>query len=84
MNKIGEIRVSTVTCAPVYSEILGLCSEVVLGPEVGLPRNCAARCDFLMLMFKDKLTGFVGSLPPEKVRELDRALVCALDIQSTV
>ena len=74
--------VSTIICAPVYSEILGLCSEVVLGPGEGLPRNCAARCDFLMLLFKEKLTGFVGSLSPDKLLELDRALVCALDIQS--
>lgn len=30
--------VSTVICAPVYSEILGLVTEVVVGPEDGLPR----------------------------------------------
>jgi mRNA-degrading endonuclease toxin of MazEF toxin-antitoxin module len=44
--------VSTVVCAPVYSEVLGLTTEVVLGPEDGLPRTCAIRCDFLTLMFK--------------------------------
>jgi mRNA-degrading endonuclease toxin of MazEF toxin-antitoxin module len=51
--------VSTVICAPVYGEILGLTTEVVLGPEDGLPRGCAVRCDFLTLMFKRKLTQFV-------------------------
>lgn len=29
--------VSTVICAPVYSQVLGLITEVVLGTEDGLP-----------------------------------------------
>ena len=41
--------VSTVICAPIYSEILGLRSEVVLGPADGLPHDSAIRCDFLAL-----------------------------------
>jgi len=38
--------VSTVICAPVYGEILGLTTEVVLGPEDGLPRTCPIRWRF--------------------------------------
>lgn len=72
--------VSTVICAPVYSEILGLVTEVVVGPEDGLPRPCAARCDFLTLMFKTRLTDFVGSLSPAKLTALRRALGYALDL----
>jgi mRNA interferase MazF len=72
--------VSTVVCAPVYSEVLGLTTEVVLGPEDGLPRTSAVRCDFLMLLFKDRLTGFVATLSPEKVKALNRALTIALDL----
>ncbi len=72
--------VSTVICAPVYSEILGLESEVVLGSTDGLPRTCAIRCDFLMLMFKRKLTHFVGSLSPNKIAALNRALAYALEL----
>ena len=82
-NFIAENEdVSTVVCAPAYSEILGLRSEVVLGISESLPRECAIRCDFLTLMFKKKLTHFVGSLPAEKLRELDDALCYALGIQS--
>jgi mRNA interferase MazF len=73
--------VSTVICAPVYSEILGLQSEIVVGPDEGLPRACAVRCDFLMLMFKRKLTRFVSSLPPNKITELNRALRNALELE---
>ena len=73
--------VSTVICAPVYREILGLQSEIVVGPDEGLPRDCAVRCDFLMLMFKRKLTRFVSSLPPNKITELNRALRNALELE---
>ena len=72
--------ISTVVCAPVYSEVLGLTTEVVLGPTEGLPRTCAVRCDFLMLMFKAKLTHFVATLSPEKIRLLNRALAHALEL----
>ncbi|HEV8254395.1 MAG TPA: type II toxin-antitoxin system PemK/MazF family toxin [Vicinamibacteria bacterium] len=72
--------VATVVCAPVYSEVLGLSTEVVLGPMEGLPKTSAIRCDFLALLFKRKLTGFVGTLTPRKVAELNRALVVALDL----
>lgn len=73
-------HLSTVICAPVYGEILGIESEVVIGPEDGMPRACAIRCDCLMLIFKRKLTGFVGTLPAEKIPSLNRALRFALDL----
>jgi mRNA interferase MazF len=73
-------NVSTVICAPVYGQVLGLSTEVVVGPEEGLPRPSAVRCDFLALMFKHKLTGFVSSLSPRKLSELNRALAIALDL----
>lgn len=72
--------ISTVICAPVYSEILGLRSEVTLGSEDGLPRECAVRCDFLTLMFKRKLTHFVGTLSADKLKELNRALSYAPEL----
>jgi mRNA-degrading endonuclease toxin of MazEF toxin-antitoxin module len=73
--------VDTVICAPVYGEILGIKSEVVLGKEDGLPRSCAIRCDFLMLLFKSKLTQFAGSLSPRKEQELNLALSYALQLK---
>lgn len=80
-NFIAECEdVSTVVCAPVYSEILGIRSEVVIGPEEGLPRQCAVRCDFLTLLFKRRLTHFSGSLTASKLSQLDAALRYALEI----
>lgn len=55
-------------------------TEVVVGVDDGLPRESAIRCDFLALMFKRKLTGFVGTLAPAKRTELKRALSHALQI----
>ena len=72
--------VSTVICAPVYGEILGLTTEVALGPEDGLSRACAIRCDFLTLMFKNKLTHFVSTLSAFKLAQLNRALAHALEL----
>ncbi len=72
--------ISTVICAPVYSEVLGLRSEVEVGSEEGLPWESAVRCDFLTLMFKRKLTHFVATLSADKVRHLDRALRYALEL----
>ncbi len=72
--------VSTVLCAPVYGEILGLRSEVIVGIDDGLPKDCSVRCDFLTLMFKQKLTSFVSTLSKEKQDEVDRALAYALQL----
>ena len=72
--------ISTVICAPVYGEILGISTEVVLDQADGFPRACAARCDFLCLMFKHKLSEFVGTLGAGKLEALNRALAVALDL----
>lgn len=77
----GNDDISTVICAPVYGELLGLRSEVEVGAEDGLPLESAVRCDFLTLMFKRKLTHFVGTLSAAKIGHLDRALRHALDLR---
>ena len=80
-NFVGENDdISTVICAPVYSEILGLRSEVFLSSADGLPRESAVRCDFLTLMFKRKLTRFVGALSADKLKQLNHALQYALEL----
>ena len=74
--------ISTVICAPVYAEALGIRSEVVIGVEDGIPRESSIRCDFLTLMFKRKLTYFVGTLSAQRRDQLDRALRYALQLSS--
>ncbi len=76
----GNGDISTVVCAPVYSNILGLSTEVAVGIEEGFPKMCSIRCDFLTLMFKSKLTSYVSRLGGSKLGELNRALAHALEI----
>jgi mRNA-degrading endonuclease toxin of MazEF toxin-antitoxin module len=77
----GHDDVTTVVCAPVYGEVLGLRTEVPVGPDDGLPRDSAIRCDFPTLMFKRKLTGFVATLSVSRKAELKRALGRALQLE---
>jgi len=76
----GHDDISTVICAPVYGEVLGLRTEVVIGEEDGVPRQSAIRCDFVALMFKEKLTGFVATLSAAKQLALKQALGYALQL----
>ena len=55
-----------------------------MGAADGLPTDCSIRCDFLALMFKSKLTGFVADLPRARMTELDDALARALGIEWAV
>jgi mRNA-degrading endonuclease toxin of MazEF toxin-antitoxin module len=77
----GNDDITTVVCAPVYSEMLGIRSEVLAGIDDGLPMESSIRCDFLTLMFKRKLTKFVSTLSGRKLAELDAALIYALGIR---
>lgn len=78
----GNDDISTVMCAPVYGEVLGLRTEVALDATDGLPRPSSIRCDFLTLMFKSRLTGFVTTLSAARQAELKRALLHALQLSS--
>jgi len=78
----GNDDISTVVCAPVYGEFIGLRTEVPVGVEDGVPRQSSIRCDFLTLMFKQRLTGFVATLSENRQRELQRALRQALQLDA--
>lgn len=67
-------------CAPVYSEILGLSTEVVITPQEGVRYTSSVRCDLLVSIFKKRLTNLVGRVPPAKIFELDAALAEALGL----
>ena len=71
---------STVICAPVFSERLGLPTQVTVGVSEGLKHDSAVLCDGLVSIDKSRLTDFVGELSPAKLRELDAALASALGL----
>jgi len=71
----------TVICAPIYTNRNGLPTEVYVGIEEGLKHDSCVRCDELISVQKSKLTNFVGSLSPRKIKELNQALKIALEIE---
>jgi mRNA interferase MazF len=73
-------EIETVVCAPVYSTWRNLETEVVINPVDGVDHTSSVRCDFLMLLRKDRLQHLVGSLSASKLAELNRALAVALDL----
>lgn len=75
-----DSRFATVICVPVYSSRHGLATQVPIGVDEGLKHDCALHCDELVSVPKSRLTDYVGALPMAKIRELDRALVAALDV----
>jgi mRNA interferase MazF len=75
-----DSRFATVICVPVYTARHGLATQVAVGVEEGLKHDSALHCDELVSIPKPRLTNFVGVLSSERLRDLDRALVAALDI----
>jgi mRNA interferase MazF len=71
---------STVICAPVLSRGAGLSTQVTVGPDEGLKHESFITCDNLVSLRKRDLTDYLGSLPPAKLSELNRALKMALDL----
>ena len=75
-----ESRFSTVICAPVYSVHDGLSTQVLVGIEEGLKHDSSIHCDELVSLPKSALTSYIGTLSPQQMQALNRALRMALDI----
>lgn len=75
-----ESRFSTVVCAPVYSAYDGLSTQVPVSIEEGLKHESSIHCDELISLPKSSLTNFIGTLPPQKIQALNKALAIALDL----
>ena len=71
---------STVICAPVYTAYHGLESQVLVGVDEGLKQPSAIHCDALVSLPKSTLTNYVGTIPPAKIPQLNRALAVALGL----
>lgn len=67
----------TVMVAPVTSVIRGAPSEVVVGVEEGLKKDSAVNLDHVQTVEKTRLKKFVGTVGPEKMNDVCRALAVA-------
>jgi mRNA interferase MazF len=76
-----DSRYSSVICAPVYSSIHGLKSQVQVGIDEGLKHESAIHCDELVSLPKSALTDYVGTLSHAKRSQLNEALAVALGLR---
>ena len=76
-----DSRFATVICAPVFSTLHGLATQVAVGIDEGLKHDSSIHCDELVSLPKTALTQFVGTLGPAELKDLDRALRVALDLR---
>ncbi len=79
-NDLIATTFPTVVCAPIYSNYIGLTTEVEVDVAEGLKHDSSIRCDELVSIAKSDLTNFIGSLPPQKIQELNQALKVALEV----
>ena len=73
MDYLGEV-----TVAPITSTIRDIPSEVLVGPDDGVPRLCAINLDHLQTVAKNRLGGVVATLPAARMAEVRDALLFAL------
>lgn len=73
-----------VICAPVYSHHNDLATQVQIGIDEGMKHESSIHCDELVSLPKSLLTKYVGTLPPEKMAELNQALIAALGLDEEV
>ncbi len=76
-----ESKFSTVMCAPVHSSYLGISTQVPVGQDEVLKHNSCIYCDEIISIPKSLLSDYVGTLPDNKIEELNRALAIALYIE---
>ncbi|MGE0870739.1 MAG: type II toxin-antitoxin system PemK/MazF family toxin [Kofleriaceae bacterium] len=69
---------TSVTVVEVTTRIRNLETEVPLGARDGLPKRCVANADNLHTIPRAMLESRIGTLSPDKVLTLDRALALSL------
>ena len=67
----------TVMVAPITSTIHGAPSEVIVGIDEGLKKDSAINLDHVQTVDKSKLTRFVGTVGPSRMKAVCRALATA-------
>ena len=70
-----------VTVAPITSTIRDIPSEVMLGGEDGMPRECAINCDHLQTVDKSRIGSLVTTLSRMRMQEARVAITFALALK---
>jgi mRNA interferase MazF len=75
LEYLGEV-----TVAPLTTTIRNIPSEVVVGRNEGLERDCAVNCDHIQTVSKSKLGGIIATLTTTKLNEVRQAIHFALGL----
>jgi len=75
-----DSKFSTVICAPIYSNYLGISTQVPIGIDDGLKHDSCIYCDEIISIPKSLLTVSIGTLSSKKLNELNKALLIAFDL----
>lgn len=78
-NSAYSVRTS-VTVAIVTRTIRDIPVEVLLDQEDGMPAKCVVNLDEILTIPKSRLTERIAMLIPEKMGEVTKAIVFALDL----
>jgi len=68
-------------CAPIYSNYLGISTQVPIGIDEGLKHDSSIYCDEIISIPKSALTEYIGTLSETKIDEINKALAIALEIE---
>ena len=79
VDRIGELIV-----VPATRTVRGLDTELVLGPEDGMPVACALNFDHLALAQRDRIGPLICELPAPRWPEVRRALLKACGFAESV
>lgn len=79
-QEVIDSKFSTVICVPIYTNCTELETQVNVGISEGLKNDSCIFCDEIVSLPKTALTDFIGTLPEEKLKELNKALKIALVI----
>ena len=72
---------SLVVVAPITTRVRHTPSEVFLGTDDGMPRECVANLDTITTLPKDCLRSRLVGLNAQKLREIDAAIRFALGLE---
>jgi len=75
LEYLGEV-----TIAPVTATIRNIPSEVFLTSIDGMPMNCVINFDHIQTVSRDRIGSLIIALPPEKLKEVWRAIDFALEL----
>ena len=79
-REAARAEMTKVTVAPLTTTIMGLSSEVLVGPDNGLDQDCVVALDNVITIPVNLLGRTVGYLRAEQEAQLARAVVLAYDL----